>query len=64
MNVITATQTGLSAVIAQLQKQKDELTLIYHAALTKGEKLHEVKALYLNLKDVDKRLNDLMRVCF
>ena len=64
MNVITATQTGLSAVIAQLQKQKEELSAIYNAAIAKGEKLHEVKTLYINLMDVDKRLNDLLRICF
>jgi len=64
MNVIAATQSGLSAVIAQLQRQKDELTIIYHTAIAKGEKLHEVKTLYLNIKDIDKRLNDLLRVCF
>jgi apolipoprotein N-acyltransferase len=63
MNVIKATQTGLSAVIDQLQKKKEELTLIYHAAITNGEKLQEVKTLYINLKDVDKRLTELMRVC-
>ena len=66
MNVVTTTQpgSGLSGVIAQLQKQKDELSAIYLTAISKGEKLHEVKLLYLNLKDIDKRLNDLMRVCF
>ncbi len=62
MNVIKATQTGLSAVIDQLQKKKEELTLVYHEAITNGEKLQEVKMLYLNLKDVDKRLTELLRV--
>jgi hypothetical protein len=64
MNVITATKAGLSSIIDQLQKQKDELTTIYHAAITNGEKLHEVKTIYITLKDVDKKLNDLMRVCY
>ncbi|MBV9962964.1 MAG: hypothetical protein JO072_12020 [Parafilimonas sp.] len=62
MNVATATQTGLNAVISQLQKQKEELTVIYHQAITKGEKLHEVKTLYMSLKDVDKRLTELMNI--
>jgi hypothetical protein len=64
MNVITATKTGLSTIIDQLQKQKEELTLIYKAAITNGEKLHEVKTLYITLKDVDKRLSDLMRIAY
>lgn len=63
MNVITATRTGLSSVIDQLQKQKEELTVIYQAAINNGEKLQEVKTLYISLKDVDKRLNDLLRIC-
>jgi hypothetical protein len=64
MNVITITQTGLSALIEQLQKQKEELSAIYHAAISNGEKLHEVKTLYISLIDVDKKLTDLMRVAF
>lgn len=64
MNVIKATQSGLSSVIAQLQKQKDELTLIYREAITNGEKLHEVKTLYITLKDVDKKLNDLLKISY
>jgi hypothetical protein len=63
MNVITATQSGISALIDQLQKQKEELTAIYHNAINKGEKNSEIKTLYITLKDVDKRLSDLMRVC-
>jgi hypothetical protein len=62
MNAITSTQTGLTQVISQLQKQKDDLTASYHEAISKGEKLNEVKTLYLCLKDVDKKLNDLLRV--
>jgi|GEM_PF-6628087 hypothetical protein len=64
MNVITITQTGFTALIEQLQKQKEDLSAIYHAAISNGEKLHEVKTLYINLIDVDKRLSDLMRVAF
>ena len=64
MNVATTTQTGLTAVISQLQKQKEELTVIYNTAITKGEKLHEVKTLYMNLRDVDKRLTELMSINF
>lgn len=63
MNVITATRTGLSSVIDQLQKQKEELTVIYQAAINNGEKLQEVKTLYISLQDVNKRLKDLLRVC-
>jgi len=33
MNMITATKTGLSAIIDQLQKQKEELASIYQAAI-------------------------------
>ncbi len=64
MNVITITQTGFTALIEQLQKQKEDLSAIYHAAISNGEKLHEVKTLYINLIDVDKRLSDLMRVAY
>jgi len=64
MHIITITQTGLSALIEQLQKQKEELSAIYHAAISNGEKLHEVKTLYISLIDVNKRLSDLMRVAF
>jgi hypothetical protein len=62
MNVATTTQTGLTAVISQLQKQKEELTVIYHTAISRGEKLHEVKTLYMNLRDVDKRLTELLSI--
>ena len=62
MNVVTTTQTGLTHIISQLQKQKDQLTTSYQDAISKGEKLAEVKTLYLCLKDVDKKLNDLLRV--
>jgi hypothetical protein len=64
MNPFTATQKGLSNVIAQLQKQKDELTNAYHTAITNGEKLHEVKTMYLSIKDLDRKLNDLLRITF
>ena len=64
MNPFTATQKSLSIVIAQLQKQKDELTNAYQTAIAQGEKLHEVKTMYLNIKDLDRRLNDLLRVSF
>lgn len=63
MNVVTAAQSNISALIEELQKQKDTLTAIYHAAITNGEKYDEVKTLYITLKDVDKRLSDLMRIC-
>ncbi len=62
MNVRTATKTGLTSIIDQLQKQKEELTIIYQAAINNGEKLQEVKTLYISLQDVDKRLQDLLRV--
>jgi len=62
MNIVTTTQAGLSSVISQLQKQKDQLTLSYREAISKGEKFVEIKMLYLNLKEVDKKLNDLLRV--
>ena len=62
MDVIANAKAGLSAIIEQLQKQKDELTLIYHRAISKGEKLTEIKTLYISLKEVDKKLSDLMRV--
>ncbi len=64
MNPFTATQKGLLSVIAQLQKQKDELINAYHSAIANGEKLHEVKTMYLNIKDLDRKLNDLLRVSF
>lgn len=64
MNVITITQNGLPALIEQLQRQKEELNVQYHSALNNGEKLHAVKTLYINLKDVDKRLSDLMRISY
>lgn len=64
MNVITATQTGLSAVIARLQKQKDDLTMLYNEAISNGEKLNEIKTIYITLKDMDKKLSDLLRVSF
>ena len=60
MNTTPTNQTGLSGVIVALQKQKDELTLCYNEAISNGEKLHEVRTLYLSLKDVDKRLNELL----
>ena len=62
MNATPPNQTGLSGVIAALQKQKDELTVCYNEAISNGEKLHEVKTLYLNLKDVDKRLSELLSI--
>lgn len=62
MNVMTITQTGLPALIEQLQRQKEELNTQYHTAIANGEKLHEVKTLFIDLKDVDKRLSDLMRI--
>lgn len=63
MNVSTVTQTGLSGIIDQLQKQKEELTVIYKTAIDNGEKLQDVKTIYLSLVDVDRRLSDLLRVC-
>ncbi len=63
MNVVTTTQPGLTHVISQLQKQKEELTESYQQAITKGEKFHDTKTLYLSLKDVDKKLNDLLKIC-
>jgi hypothetical protein len=62
MNTTPTNQTGLSGVIVALQKQKDELTLCYNEAISNGEKLHEVRTLYLSLKDVDKRLNELLSI--
>jgi hypothetical protein len=64
MNPFAATQKGLLILIAQLQKQKEELTHAYHTAITNGEKLHEVKTMYLDIKDLDRRLNDLLRISF
>ena len=64
MNVITATQTGLTAIISRLQKQKEDLTVTYHEAITNGEKLQQVKTLYITLKDIDRKLSDLLRVSF
>ena len=63
MNMITGTKTGLTSIIDQLQKQKEELTIIYKAAIDNGEKLQEVKTLYISLQDVDKRLKDFLRIC-
>lgn len=64
MNIATLTHNGLQGVIEQLQKQKEELNSVYLAAINNGEKLNEVKALYISLKDVDKRLDELMRIIF
>ena len=58
----TTIASNLSTLIERLQKQKDELTVIYHKAISKGEKLTEIKTLYISLKEVDKKLSDLMRV--
>ena len=58
----TTIRTNLSSVIEKLQQQKDELTVIYHRAISKGEKFTEIKTLYISLKEVDKKLSDLMRV--
>lgn len=63
MNIVTTTQTGLTTVISKLQEQKNQLTVSYHEAISNGEKFIEIKTLYLNLKEIDKRLNDLLRVC-
>jgi hypothetical protein len=62
MSIVTTTQAGISSVISQLQKQKDQLTLSYREAISNGEKFVEIKMLYLNLKEVDNKLNDLLRV--
>ena len=64
MNVITSAQQGLSNLINQLQKQKDELTATYHLAIDNGKKYDEVRTIYITLQDIDKRLSDLMRVAF
>jgi len=64
MNGKTTIRNSLHTVIEKLQQQKDELTLVYHKAIEKGEKLTEIKTIYITLKEVDKKLNDLMRVCF
>jgi len=61
MNSTITSNTGLSTVIAKLQQQKDELLSIYHSAINNGEKFQSVKTLYVVLKDIDKRLCDLMR---
>lgn len=63
MNVINATKSGLAAIIEELQQQKDELVVLYNNAISNGEKLQEVKTMYITIKDVDKRLSELMRVC-
>ena len=62
MYVTTPPQPELSNLITSLTKQKEELMVNYHAALAKGEKLHEVKTLYISLKDADKKLSDLLRI--
>lgn len=62
MNVLTSAQQSLSNLIDQLKKQKEELAAIYRSAINNGKKIDEVKAIYISLKDVDKRLNELMRI--
>ncbi len=64
MSAFTATQKGLSVIIVQLQKQKEELITSYHTAIANGEKLHEVKTMYLTIKDLDRKLNNLLQVNF
>jgi len=62
MNNATSTPLGLSAVISKLEKQKEELSAVYHSAIKAGEKLECVKTLYITLQDINRRLRDLTSV--
>lgn len=64
MNVITSAQQSLSNLIDQLKKQKEELAAIYNSAINSGKKIDDVKAIYISLRDVDKRLNELKRISY
>lgn len=61
MSLLATAHTGLSAIIENLTKEKEALTIVYAAAIANGC-LQEIKTIYLELKDVNKRLNDLLRV--
>jgi hypothetical protein len=64
MNAIFTFNAGISAIISKLEKQREELSGVYHSAIKNVEKFESIKTLYLTLKDVDKRLRDLMRCNF
>ena len=61
MNSIATRHAGLSAVISKLEQQKEELSVVYSTAINKGEKVENIKTIYLALKDTDKRLRELMQ---
>ena len=58
-NIVT--NPAISAVISKLKEQKEKLANEYSSAINNGEKFEIMKTLYLTLKDVDKKLNDLLR---
>ena len=61
MNTLATLNVGLQSIITTLQKQKDELNQNYTLAIKNGAKYERIKSLYLTLKDVDKKLRDLLR---
>ena len=61
MNNIVRNTPAIAAVISKLKEQKEKLANEYSSAIRNGEKFEIMKTLYLTLKDVDKKLNDLLR---
>jgi len=54
--------SGLHTLISRLEKQREELTAIYHSAIKAGEKIEFVKTLYITLQDINKRLRELTHI--
>ena len=51
---------GLHSIVAKLLEEKETLANKYSDAIKNGEKLENIKSLYMTLMDVDRRLRDFL----